>query len=151
MPTIEVKKHLEAPIQQVWSLISDLEGYPLLMDPVKKLEVIDRHGNELTARWEVELKGSILRWVEREIHDPARYRIDFNQIEGDLERFEGYWQLRPVGDDKTEASLQIRFEIGIPMLKDMLDPVASRALTENAHKMLTSLTAKEATPPGGTA
>lgn len=139
MPNIEVKEFINAPIQSVWNVISDVEGYPSIMDSVKKIEVIENLENHIVAKWEVELKGSLLRWTEREELYPSTYRIEFHQIDGDLECFDGYWQLHEFSPGITEAILMINFEIGIPMLKEMLDPVASRALKENSRKMLLSL------------
>ncbi|MNY71707.1 hypothetical protein D3C86_2101090 [compost metagenome] len=46
------------------------------------------------------------------------------------------------GENLTRAVLSIRFEIGIPMLREMLDPIAERALIENSRLMLRSLNAK---------
>jgi ribosome-associated toxin RatA of RatAB toxin-antitoxin module len=139
MPIVEVKELIRAPIEDVWALICDVQAYPRLMEPVLSLTVLEEGDGWLTTAWEVELKGSILKWTEREERDHARHYIAYRQIEGDLEEFEGFWRLRETEDGVTEAVLAVRFEIGIPMLREMLDPVAERAIRENARKMLASL------------
>ncbi|EJP13191.1 polyketide cyclase/dehydrase domain protein [Leptospira interrogans str. 2006001854] len=68
--------------------------------------------------------------------------MKFNQLSGDLDKFDGYWKLEKITENDTNANLYIDFEIGIPMLKDMLDPVATKSLTENANEMLNSLNEK---------
>ena len=139
MPTVEVQECLAAPVERVWELVTDITAYPRLMEPVRSLEVLRQGPNWVIAAWEVVLKGSILKWVEYEERHPEQHRLTYRQVEGDLDQFDGHWQLRSLGPDATEAVLLVRFEIGIPMLRDMLDPVAERAIRENSRKMLRSL------------
>lgn len=139
MPLVEVNVRLYAPVHEVWSLLRDLSNYPRLMEPVHALDIIEDGADWTIAEWEVELKGSMLKWIEREERFPQEYKINFQQISGDLEKFEGYWKLESLSSLVTQASLKIDFEIGIPMLKDMLEPIAEKALRENAKKMLLSL------------
>jgi coenzyme Q-binding protein COQ10 len=142
MPTIHVHELLQAPIEKVWDVVCDVEGYPQRMEPVRNIDVLESGDTFTVASWEVELKGSILKWVEREERETDKYRVTYEQVDGDLERFDGYWQLRAEGPDVTDAELVVNFDIGIPMLKDMLEPVAERAIRENASRMLLSLGAR---------
>jgi ribosome-associated toxin RatA of RatAB toxin-antitoxin module len=144
VPLINVVELLKAPIGTVWELICDVEAYPRIMEPVRLVTVLSNEDNWTIAEWEVELKGSILRWTEKEIRDHANYSIVYHQIDGDLDKLEGYWKLQKLDDFTTEAVLVIDFEIGIPMLKDMLNPIAERALRDNARIMLRSLEQTEA-------
>jgi ribosome-associated toxin RatA of RatAB toxin-antitoxin module len=136
MPLIIVKERIEEPIAKVWELVKKIEDYPKFMKPVREVKVLSRVGDITEAEWEIELKGSLLRWSERETCRPEDHRIDFQQIEGDLEKFEGHWDLKSVSPGATEVELKVDFEIGIPMLRDMLNPVAEKALRENAVTML---------------
>lgn len=139
MPVVEVVERIHADIDSVWRLVCDVDGYPGFMEPVQSVTTLVKEGDESTVSWEVLLKGSTLKWTEREHRHPDRYRVDFAQLDGDLERFSGYWQLAAAGDGVTDAALYIDFEIGIPMLRDMLNPVAVKALRENSTTMLKSL------------
>src|SRR5437870_4879347 len=109
MPLVEVDESMPAPAHQIWELINDVEGYSRLMDHVRSLEVLERGPNHRLTAWEVELKGCIMRWVEREEIDPERYRIEYRQVEGDLAEFEGYWQIYPVTDGASRVVLSVRF------------------------------------------
>ena len=139
MPVVEVVERIYADIDSVWRLVCDVDGYPGFMEPVQSVTTLSREGDESTVSWEVLLKGSTLKWTEREHRRPESYRVDFAQLDGDLERFSGYWQLADAGGGVTDAALYIDFEIGIPMLRDMLNPVAVKALRENSTIMLKSL------------
>src|SRR3712207_8009511 len=50
------------------------------------------------SAWEVKFRDGILKWVEEERVDGERRHIDFQATDGDLERFEGYWQVDGDGD-----------------------------------------------------
>jgi coenzyme Q-binding protein COQ10 len=139
MALVEVHEHVLAPIETVWEVVNDVESYPRLMEPVRSLEVLERGPDFRVTAWEVDLKGCIMRWVEREDADRDRWRIDYRQVEGDLETFEGYWQLRRAAEDSSHVTLSVRFDLGMPMLSEMLDPIAERAIRDNSRLMLHSL------------
>ncbi len=135
MPTVEVKKTVKAPFAEVWNAVCDIEAYPKFMANVRSVQITHTNGNERTSTWSTILKGSILEWTEREVLDQSTGTIQFNQLDGDLDLFDGHWSV--VDRAKSvEVSLSIEFEIGIPLLADMLNPVASRALRENSETML---------------
>lgn len=144
MPVVTVSERIHAPVQDVWARVCDIEAYPKFMESVIATSVSSRVERpdgiiEAIAEWEVLLKGSVLKWSEREWRDSANLRLTFEQVSGDLERFEGFWQVEEVGPEVTEATLEVDFEIGIAMLRPMLDPVAVRALERNSSDMLLSL------------
>lgn len=144
MPFVAVSERLKSSVDAVWDLVRDVERYPSLMESVRRVERLSA-GPEVdgastsTVGWEVEIEGSVLRWVERETTDERRMRITFEQESGDLDRFRGHWQVTPVDAETTEVTLEIDFEIGIPMLREVLDPFATDAIRRNSVDMLLSL------------
>jgi ribosome-associated toxin RatA of RatAB toxin-antitoxin module len=144
VPVVTVKQTLSVPADRVWELVCDIEAYPRLMDSVIATHLVEEVTHptgvvEAVTDWEIELKGSILKWREREWRDPATRRITYVQVSGDLAKFEGYWQVTSIGEETTEAILEVDFEIGIEMLRAMLDPIAIRAIERNSAEMLQSL------------
>jgi ribosome-associated toxin RatA of RatAB toxin-antitoxin module len=140
MPEVKIDLAIRAPIDEVWEILVDIERYPESMDHVRSVEIVERLG-ERTRRvaWSVLLKGSILEWVEEEELDPENHSIVFRQLSGDLEYFDGHWALRENGNEETIAVFEVLFEIGIPPLAEMLNPVAQRALQESSIEMLRSI------------
>lgn len=137
MPEVTVECEVTAPIERVWEAVTDIERYPETMSNVRSaevVEVIDKHRRH--CAWSVMLKGSILEWQEVEQLDPERYVVEFVQLSGDMAIFEGSWELRALGPDLTATRFGVRFEIGIPLLAEMLNPVAERSLHENCEEML---------------
>jgi ribosome-associated toxin RatA of RatAB toxin-antitoxin module len=128
---------IRAPVARVWDTVVDIERYPACMESVRWVRIVDVAGPaERTAAWSVTLKGSILEWREVEHLDPMRHVVRFQQLSGDMERFEGAWRLTPCGPLLTRVALAVSFEIGIPMLAEMLNPVAQRSLHDNCREML---------------
>ncbi|MBQ1082437.1 type II toxin-antitoxin system RatA family toxin [Nocardiopsis sp. B62] len=144
MPIVTVTERLQVSAEKVWDLVCDVASYPRFMESVISTSVLSEsaleNGHvEVVTEWEVQIKGSVLKWVEREIRYPERWRIDYTQQSGDLEVFQGFWQVVRVDDEVTEATLEVEFEIGVAMLKPMLEPVAARAIERNSSDMLLSL------------
>lgn len=137
MPEVNIDLDIRAPIERVWDSVLDIESYEESMDNVRWVRLVgpdDEHVRR--AEWSVLLKGSILEWEEEEEIDHDAHKVVFKQLRGDLEFFDGYWTLEELGPNRTRAYFEVAFEIGIPMLAEMLNPVAQRALEENGTEML---------------
>jgi ribosome-associated toxin RatA of RatAB toxin-antitoxin module len=120
---------------ETWSAVKDIEAYPRFMENVRSVEVVSDSDGTRVSKWSTLLKGSILEWTEAETMDDAAGRIEFHQLDGDLDVFAGYWQVTP-DPGGVLVELSVDFEIGIPLLADMLNPVAARALKQNSESML---------------
>jgi ribosome-associated toxin RatA of RatAB toxin-antitoxin module len=143
MPEVALNLDIRAPLATVWNAVLDIERYPELMTNVVSVE-IEEWETPATRRtqWAMIIKGATLVWRDRECIDHHEHTVRFRQVSGDLERFEGAWQLTAEGAELTRTALTISFEIGIPLLADMLNPVAKRALYDNAKEMLEGVEAK---------
>jgi ribosome-associated toxin RatA of RatAB toxin-antitoxin module len=137
MPKVKIDQDIRAPIERVWDTLLDIESYAESMETVRWARLVgpDDQGTR-RAEWSVLLKGSILEWEEEEQLDHEAHKVVFKQLRGDLEFFDGYWMLEELGPSETRAHFEVAFEIGIPMLAEMLNPVAQRSLEENCAQML---------------
>ena len=137
MPDVSLELLIRAPIERVWETVTAIEAYPGSMDSVRSVRIVERTGeNERRSAWSVTLKGAILEWEELETLDPVAHVLSFHQLSGDMERFEGAWALEAADAESTNVRLEVSFEIGIPLLAEMLNPVAQRSLRENCTDML---------------
>jgi len=140
MPLVQVEINIAAPPEDTWNAVVDVESYPACMDSVQSVTVLERSGEDRrTTAWSVRLKGSVLEWVEVEQLDHASRRFDFHQISGDLAHYVGHWAVRPSDTGGSVVSLAVEFEIGIPLLEEMLNPVAAAAVRDNSRQMLDAL------------
>jgi hypothetical protein len=95
------------------------------------------------SSWEVEFRDGLLKWTERDRFSQERLRIEFSQIEGDLEAFYGYWQVTPA-EGGCIVMFSAVFDLGIPSLTAFLEPVAQNALEENVSKVIRGCLVKTA-------
>lgn len=143
MPVVAVEVEVHAPADLVWSAVVDISSYPSYMENVQSvvLELVDASGVR-RSRWSVLLKGSVLEWIEDEVVDHERMLVTFHQVDGDLQHLAGTWLVTPRNEGHSRVELTVDFEIGIPLLADMLNPVAERALRENSERMLREIEAR---------
>ena len=130
-------------IHHVWGTVCDFEKYPQYMTDVLEIRYLDRTATEARSAWEVLLNGSVLTWEERDVFT-APHRIDFDQIEGDLEVFRGSWVLQETTGG-VAVTLEIEFDLGIPSLAAVLDPVGIQAIESNSRSMLNAISGRRAT------
>ncbi|MDJ1130777.1 type II toxin-antitoxin system RatA family toxin [Streptomyces iconiensis] len=140
MPHVEVNLPIKAPVAETWAAVTRLEDYATYMENVESVTVIgETDAGNRTSEWSVLLKGSVLEWVEDDVLDEDERVMSFSQVSGDLDEFTGYWKVDDCGDGTSVVTFYVDFEIGIPLLADMLNPVATRALRENSEHMLRAI------------
>src|SRR6476660_7930886 len=76
MPLVEVAEIIPAPVERVWDVVNDVESYPRLMEHVQTLQVLERGPAYRLTEWVCDLKGCVMRWVEREEFDRENYRVE---------------------------------------------------------------------------
>ncbi len=138
MPRVAVEAIVPGPPEDAYALASDMESYPSFMKDVISLKVIERQGNVQVSEWVGRLQGKPLRWTERDEFDDEAHTITYRQIAGDLKRFEGQWTFTPDGS-QTRVQLTVEFDLGIPMLSGLLDPVARLVVKKNCEDMLAGM------------
>jgi ribosome-associated toxin RatA of RatAB toxin-antitoxin module len=122
----------------VFPLLSDFERYQEQCKAVRSVTFTEKNGNHSVSEWEVNFRQGIMRWTERDVFDLDGLAISFEQIEGDAKHFAGVWYLAD-----TAAGCQIRFnaefDMGVPSISDIIEPIAENALRENIESILQGL------------
>ncbi|MFF3781154.1 type II toxin-antitoxin system RatA family toxin [Streptomyces sp. NPDC001933] len=149
MPVVSTRHITGESPERVWAALLDCEAFPSYMTEVAAVDVLRQEGERRISRWSVQLRGSELEWEEEDLIDPARRRIDFRQTEGDLARYTGHWQVGADGA-RTTVELEVDFDLGIPLMAEMLDPIAKRALRDFSQAVLGSLGERAAGAAAGT-
>jgi ribosome-associated toxin RatA of RatAB toxin-antitoxin module len=137
MPTVDISVDIDASVERVWEAILDIERYPSSMENVRWVEI--RESISPTQRrtaWSIVVKGSILEWEDLETIDHEAMTVSFHQLSGDLSEFDGRWEVTEREPGLSTARFAVDFEIGIPLLAEMLNPMATRSLHENCSEML---------------
>jgi coenzyme Q-binding protein COQ10 len=126
---------IEGPIEAVYALARDMEGYPAFMPDVESVKVISKSGPETVTEWETSVDGTPILWTEKDFFDDENYTITYQLIEGDLDKFEGMWKFEstPKG---TRVTLTVDYDFGIPELTNLIGPTLAQKVGENSQMML---------------
>ncbi|SOE07561.1 type II toxin-antitoxin system RatA family toxin [Streptomyces sp. Ag109_G2-15] len=122
----------------VFERLKDFERYPAHTDAVREVTVRTEPDGTLLSEWSVNFRNGELRWSERDTVDTANLALRFEQVDGDFERFDGAWTVLGTGDDTT-VRFAADFDLGMPSLERIIDPIAERTLRENISAILVGL------------
>ncbi|WP_030266144.1 type II toxin-antitoxin system RatA family toxin [Streptomyces violens] len=119
--------------------ITDFRRYPELTDTVREVTVQPPlPDGSVVSDWVVSFRGGLMRWQERDSFSPETLSLTFEQTEGDFQTFQGSWRCAP-SDDGTLIVFTASFDLGIPTLAEILDPVAESTLRTNIARILAGL------------
>ncbi|WP_430626297.1 type II toxin-antitoxin system RatA family toxin [Sulfobacillus thermotolerans] len=123
MPVVTVTEVVPASMTSIYKILSDMQRFPEFMKNVESVTIAEQGEDYTHSVWRTKLQGATFQWTERDEFFPQQGRISYRQIQGDLKKFEGFWQ----------------FEFGMPMLASLLNPVAKLAIRENAKAMVRAI------------
>ncbi len=138
MPTVESSILVKGPKEEAYRIARNMEDYPRFMENVKQVKVVQREGNWTVTDWVTNVDGRIIKWQEKDIFNEERPHIEYRQVAGDLKKFEGEWRFEEVAEG-TVITLTVDFELGIPMLSGLLNPILKKKTLQNCEAMLTAI------------
>ena len=102
---------INAPVEKVFSVVSDYERYPEFLSEVKRVSTSDRSGNRVKVHYEVDVIKRIKYTLELSEEPPRR--VSWSFVEGEVMRDNrGAWLLESVGDHQTKATYSIEMALG---------------------------------------
>jgi ribosome-associated toxin RatA of RatAB toxin-antitoxin module len=125
----------------VFDRIGDFERYPHYTDAVKSVRIESSTGGTdptVLSHWEVYFRNGTMRWSERDTFDTSRLVIEFEQTAGDFDTFSGRWQMTPAGTG-TAVQFVADFDLGLPSIAEIIDPIAETTLRSNIARILAGL------------
>lgn len=122
----------------LYPMVCDFRRYPELTDAVLQVNVDDLGGGRTGCTWLVKFRRGTLKWSEEDRFDAAAHRVDFKLISGDLDQLAGHWQLVDEGDG-CRLSFACEFDMGIPTLAHVIEPIAEETLRSHIGLILTGL------------
>lgn len=136
MPKVTVEREIPSvDADTVWAIAKRLTDYPQFMEQVLSVEAcVGPDGEDATA-WAVLFNGNELRWLEVDEYDDVRRRISFRQIDGDLAEWHGTLEANAVSGGVL-ARYTVHFDLGVPALANILNPLGERAILDNCEQML---------------
>ncbi|MEU0684231.1 type II toxin-antitoxin system RatA family toxin [Streptomyces albogriseolus] len=148
----------DATAADVFDRLRDFAAYPKYTDAVREVNVTDAGGDTLDSDWSVNFRNGILCWSERDRIDADNLSIDFTQTDGDFDTFDGSWKVYSHPDGAVTVRFTATFDLGMPSLAAIINPIACQALAEAISLILRgllgdhiTLTASEPVPVSATA
>jgi ribosome-associated toxin RatA of RatAB toxin-antitoxin module len=130
---------------EVYLLLCDMARYPKYSPVVLGLTVTpsgdespDSSVSSSVSKWKVRFGEDEAGWTQRDDFDPANHTIRFTRLSGDIENFTGSWVLSSLASDCT-VQFAADFDIGVPGLDEIIEPMVETMLRENITAILTGL------------
>ena len=104
---------IEAPLEQVWALVQDVESAPEWQGGLKAIRVLERDDEQRPTLCEVESDAKV-----RSVRSTVRFRYEpptalrWTQMKGELKSVEGSWELEELGSGRTRATYLLEAELG---------------------------------------
>ena len=109
----EASAEIDAPIEQVWEEIVDLESAPDWQEGFEDVEVLERddQGRAIVAETESDAKVKTVKNRLRFTYDEPTL-MEWTQEKGDLKSLVGAWELEDLGDGRTRATYRLEGDPG---------------------------------------
>jgi ribosome-associated toxin RatA of RatAB toxin-antitoxin module len=130
---------INAPIEEVWALVEDVEKAPDWQGGMEAMDVLERddEGRAELCEAESDAKVRTVKSIVRFNYDPPT-ALRWTQVKGDLKSVEGRWDLEDLGDGRTRATYWIETDLG-----RMLGMVIRGPLVDLLRNMLAGARAGE--------
>jgi len=123
----EASIELDAPIDEVWDVVVDIETAPDWQNGFESVEVIERddQGRVLVANTESDAKVKTVKTRLRFSYDEP-HLVEWRQEKGDLKSLVGAWDLEDLGDGRTHVTYRLEGDPGRVLGMMIRGPVEGR-------------------------
>ena len=93
-----------------WSVLTDYNNFPKFLPNITSTKILETKGNQKVVE-QVDSRQvflfTITSRVRLAITESDRRRVDFRQVDGDLQSISGYWQIEPIAPYQGAAPNQV--------------------------------------------
>ncbi len=104
---------IDAPLDEVWALVEDVERAPEWQGGLKDLTALERDNEGRATLCESETDGKVrtIRSTVRFSYDPPT-TLSWRQEKGELKSVQGSWILEALGEDRTRVTYELEVDLG---------------------------------------
>ena len=104
---------VEAPIEQVWALVGDVERAPQWQGGLKGMHALERddEGHAILCQAEADAKVRTIKSTVRYTYN-APTTLAWRQEKGELKSVDGRWELEDLGGNRTRAIYSVEVDLG---------------------------------------
>jgi carbon monoxide dehydrogenase subunit G len=104
---------IDAPLEEVWALVEDVQRAPEWQGGLKDIEPLERDGEGRVTLVESETDAKVrsVKSIVRFTYEPPT-RLSWKQEKGELKSVVGSWALEDLGDGRTRATYDLEVDLG---------------------------------------
>ena len=104
---------IDAPLDEVWRLVADVERAPEWQGGLNSLEALERDNAGRATLCETHTDATVktIRAEIRFSYEPPT-RLTWTQEHGELKSVQGSWELEDLGEGRTRATYNIEADLG---------------------------------------
>jgi ribosome-associated toxin RatA of RatAB toxin-antitoxin module len=104
---------VEAPIEQVWALVEDVERAPQWQGGLKGMHTLERddEGHAILCQAEADARVRTIKSTVRYTYN-APTTLAWRQEKGELKSVDGRWELENLGRNRTRATYSVEVDLG---------------------------------------
>ena len=104
---------VEAPIEQVWALVEDVERAPQWQGGLKGMHALERddEGHAILCQAEADARVRTIKSTVRYTYN-APTTLAWRQEKGELKSVDGRWELENLGGNRTRATYSVEVDLG---------------------------------------
>jgi ribosome-associated toxin RatA of RatAB toxin-antitoxin module len=104
---------VEAPIEQVWALVEDVERAPQWQGGLKGMHALERDddGHAILCQAEADARVRTIKSTVRYTYN-APTTLAWRQEKGELKSVDGRWELEDLGGNRTRATYSVEVDLG---------------------------------------
>lgn len=119
--------------REMYDLVAACDEYPKFLPWCERVEVLQRDGDNLTARLHMAFSGVRHAITTRNTNVPER-SVLLQLVDGPFSQFDGSWQFGPIGSD--QRSCRIEFELDYAFASKPLETVLSPVFDKVADTLV---------------
>jgi ribosome-associated toxin RatA of RatAB toxin-antitoxin module len=104
---------IDAPLDEVWALVEDVEKAPDWQGGLKGLEVLERDDQNRATLCESETDAKVrsVKSIVRFEYQP-KTKLRWEQVKGELKSVDGTWELEELSNGRTRATYWLEVDLG---------------------------------------
>jgi ribosome-associated toxin RatA of RatAB toxin-antitoxin module len=104
---------VDAPLEQVWALVGDVERAPEWQGGLKGVHALERddEGHAILCQTESDAKVRTVKSTVRFIYDGPT-TLAWRQEKGELKSVDGRWELEDLGGNRTRVTYSLEVDLG---------------------------------------
>jgi len=134
MSTIDQSALLPYSARQMFALVNDIEAYPEYMDGCIGAEILEKTGNQVTARLDLGKVGLRYSFTTRNtLVEPESMTMAL--VEGPFRHFEATWTFSALNENACKVSLKMEFEFAT----GLVDAVMKRLFDTTSRNLVNAV------------